>query len=115
VVSQPQASHLMRRGNQLRPNLQHVDRQSTSQSLLVLQAAHLRLVVSQPQANFLVRRDNGVVRLQAIRDHMKAQGLPCEIKLHDDKGCCVCPPPPPPIAPETLGWGPTAILKGPRL
>ena len=62
------------------------------------QAAHLRLVVSQAQANFLVRRDGGSVRLQAIRDHMKAQGLACEVKLHDDKGSCEPPPASPPLS-----------------
>lgn len=46
----------------------------------------LRMLVTQAQANFLVRKDGGVVRLQRIRNQMKATGAHCEIKLYDDKG-----------------------------
>lgn len=46
----------------------------------------LRLLITQAQANFLVRKDGGVVRLQSIRNQMKAMGRACDIKLYDDKG-----------------------------
>lgn len=46
----------------------------------------LRLLITQTQANFLVRKDRGVVRLQSIRQQMKALSGGCEIKLYDDKG-----------------------------
>ena len=45
----------------------------------------LRLLITQAQASFLVRRNGGTVRLQSIRDQMKAFGPFCEIKLYDDK------------------------------
>ncbi len=46
----------------------------------------LRLLITQSQASFLVRKDMGVVRLQGIRNQMKAIGAACDIKLYDDKG-----------------------------
>lgn len=46
----------------------------------------LRMLITQAQAKFLVRKDGATVRLQRIRNQMKAIGASCDIKLYDDKG-----------------------------